>query len=80
MDNECTEVVNSAFTCILHAFNRHCLIYSSSVGCEKPNRRENGLPNPYTRRTNSVWQSLTHLTAKDIEHLNRLRVQREAFL
>ena len=51
------------------------LIYSSSVGCEKP-IWENSLDSPDQLGLAVV----DALNRKDIEHLNRLRVQREEFL
>ena len=51
------------------------LIYSSSLGCEKP-IWENSLDSP-DQLGLAVVDALNH---KDIEHLNRLRVQREEFL
>ena len=55
------------------------LIYSSSVGCEKPNRRD-----WVTQSLHSPDQLglavVDALNRKNIEHLNRLRVQREAFM
>ena len=51
------------------------LIYSSSVGCEKP-IWENSLDSPDQLGLAVV----DALNRKDIEHLNRLRVQREAFM
>ena len=51
------------------------LIYSSSVGCEKPIWK-NSLDSP-DQLGLAVVDALNH---KDIEHLNRLRVQREEFL
>ena len=51
------------------------LVYSSSVGCEKP-IWENSLDSP-DQLGLAVVDALNH---KDIEHLNRLRVQREEFL
>ena len=51
------------------------LIYSSSVGCEQP-IWENSLDSPDQLGLAVV----DALNRKDIEHLNRLRVQREAFI
>ncbi|MYA69022.1 hypothetical protein F4009_15950 [Candidatus Poribacteria bacterium] len=51
------------------------LIYSSSVGCEKP-IWENSLDSPGQLGLAVV----DALNRKDIEHLNRLRVEREEFL
>ena len=51
------------------------LIYSSSVGCEKP-IWENSLDSP----DHLGLAVVDALNRKDIEHLNRLRVQREEFL
>ena len=51
------------------------LVYSSSVGCEKP-IWENSLDSPDQLGLAVV----DALNRKDIEQLNRLRVQREAFL
>ena len=51
------------------------LIYSSSVGCEKP-IWENSHDSPGQLGLAVV----DALNRKDIEHLNRLRVQREAFM
>ena len=51
------------------------LVYSSSVGCEKPIWK-NSLDSP-DQLGLAVVDALNH---KDIEHLNRLRVQREEFL
>ena len=51
------------------------LIYSSSVGCEKP-IWENSFDSPDQLGLAVV----DALNRKDIEHLNRLRVQRETFM
>ena len=51
------------------------LIYSSSIGCEKP-IWENSLDSSEQLGLAVV----DALNRKDIEHLNRLRVQREAFM
>ncbi len=51
------------------------LVYSSSVGCEQP-LWQNSLDSP-----DQLGQAVVNaLNRKDIEHLNRLRVQREEFL
>jgi hypothetical protein len=51
------------------------LVYSSSAGCKKP-MWENSLDSP-DQLGLAVVDALNH---KDIEHLNRLRVQRAEFL
>ena len=55
------------------------LVFSSSVGCEKPNRR--GWVTQPLHSTDQLGIAVVDaLNRKDIEHLNRLRVQREAFM
>ena len=55
------------------------LVYSSSVGCEKPNRR--GWVTPPLHSPDHLGRAVVDaLNRKDIEHLNRLRVRREEFL
>ena len=55
------------------------LVYSSSVGCEKPNRR--GWVTQPLRSPDQLGLAVVNaLNNKDIEQLNRLRVQREEFL
>lgn len=55
------------------------LIYSSSVGCEKPKRR-GWVTQPLHSPDQLGLAVVDALNRKDIEHLNRLRVQREEFL
>ena len=55
------------------------LIYSSSVGCEKPQRRD-WVTQPLHSPDQLGLAVVDALNRKDIEHLNRLRVQREAFM
>ncbi|MCY3741507.1 MAG: hypothetical protein OXH00_10840 [Candidatus Poribacteria bacterium] len=55
------------------------LIYSSSVGCEKPDRR-GWVTQPLHSPDQLGLAVVDALNRKDIEHLNRLRVQREEFL
>ena len=55
------------------------LIYSSSVGCEKPNRR-GWVTQPLHSPDQLGLAVVDALNRKDIEHLNRLRVHREEFL
>ena len=55
------------------------LVYSSSVGCEKPNR--GGWVTQPLHSTDQLGLAVVDaLNHKDIEHLHRLRVQREEFL
>ena len=55
------------------------LVYSSSVGCEKSNRR-GWVTQPLHSPDQLGLAVVDALNNKDIEHLNRLRVQREEFL
>jgi len=55
------------------------LIYSSSVGCEKQDRR-GWVTQPLHSPDQLGLAVVDALNRKDIEHLNRLRVQREEFL
>ena len=55
------------------------LVYSSSVGCEKPKRR-GWVTQPLHSPDQLGLAVVDALNRKDIEHLNRLRVQREEFL
>ena len=55
------------------------LVFSSSVGCEKPNRR-GWVTQPLHSPDQLGLTVVDALNRKDIEHLNRLRVQREEFL
>ena len=55
------------------------LVYSSSVGCEKPNRR--GWVTQPQHSADQIGRTVVDaLNNKDIEQLNGLRVQREEFL
>ena len=55
------------------------LIYSSSVSCEKPNHR-GWVTQPLHSPDQLGLAVVDALNRKDIAHLNRLRVQREAFM
>ena len=55
------------------------LVYSSSVGCEKSNRG-GWVTQPLHSPDQLGLAVVDALNHKDIEHLNRLRVQREEFL
>ena len=55
------------------------LVYSSSVGCEKSNRR-GWVTQPLNSPDHLGMAVVDALNNKDIEQLNRLRVQREEFL
>ncbi len=55
------------------------LVFGSMVGCEKPNRR-GWVTQPLHSPDQLGLAVVDALNRKDIEHLNRLRVQREEFL
>ena len=55
------------------------LVFSSSVGCEKP-KRKGWVTQPLHSPDQLGLAVVDALNRKDIAHLNRLRVQREAFM
>ena len=64
---------------IFYSFLTVLLLYSSTVGCEKSNRR-GWVTQPLHSPSQLGLAVVDALNNKDIEHLNRLRVQREAYL
>ena len=67
--------IHIAYTLFLAAL----LMYSSSIGCEIPKRRE-WITQPLHSPTQLGLAVVDALNRKNIEDLNRLRVQREAFM